>query len=90
MHQTGTLAKYGADRKRVQDANGRLERFPKLSIVSSKFVKDPRLLLKNGGDGINRIACLKLLGEGMIDQSGPRLVFVLLESSVEEVPEGGG
>jgi hypothetical protein len=52
-------------------------------------MKDLCLLLKNGGDGIHGVACFKLLGEGMVNQSVPRLVFVVLESSVEKVLEGG-
>jgi hypothetical protein len=47
------------------------------------------LFLKYGGDGINRVACFKLLGEGMIKQYGPGLDFIVLESRVEEALEGG-
>jgi hypothetical protein len=46
------------------------------------------LFLKNGGDGFNRVANFEFLCEGMIVQFGPRLFFVVLESGVEEVPEG--
>jgi hypothetical protein len=47
------------------------------------------LFLKNGSDGVDRAAFFKLLGKGMFDQFDPRLVFVLLESGVEEALEGG-
>ena len=83
MYQTDTLAKNGAIRERVQDDNRRPERFHDLSTVSSEFVKNLCLFLKNSGDGINRIACFKLPGEGMIKQSCPGLVLVVHESSVE-------
>jgi hypothetical protein len=46
------------------------------------------LFLKNGGDGLNGVACFESLGEGMFDQFAPGLMFVLLESSVEEVLKG--
>jgi hypothetical protein len=65
------------------------ERFHKLSIVS-ELAKLLCLFLKNSGDGFNRIASFKLLGEGMLVQFGPRLDFVVLESSAEDVREGGG
>jgi hypothetical protein len=35
-------------------------------------------------------SALELLSERMIKQYGPRLILVVLESSVEEVLEGGG
>ena len=46
--------------------------------------------MKNCGDGINRAACFKSLGEGMFSQFAPRLILVLLEGSVEEVLKGRG
>jgi hypothetical protein len=46
--------------------------------------------LKNGGNGIDRAAFFKLLGEGMFGQFDPRLDFVVMESRVEKVPEGEG
>jgi hypothetical protein len=45
--------------------------------------------VKNGGNRVDRFACFKLLGDGMIDKGIPRFVFVVLESSVEEYPEIG-
>ena len=62
-----------------------LYRFHDFSTVSSDFAKDLCLILKNGDDGINRVACIELFGEGMINQAVPRLSLVVLESSVEEV-----
>ena len=90
MYETNTLAKNCAIRKRVQDANRRLEGFHNRSIVSFKFTKDLSLFLKNGGDRINRIACFKLLGEGVISQADARLDLVVAESRFEEISEGKG
>jgi hypothetical protein len=67
MYQTDTLAKNGADRNRVQNVDGTLERFHKLPIVSSESAKNMCLFMKNGGDGFNRVAFFKLLGEGVFD-----------------------
>ena len=86
MYQTDTR---GGGRKRIQDVNRVFHRFHELSIVSSEIAKDLCQFLKNGGDGIDRVARFKLLGERMIDQASFRLVLIVLESSVEEVFEGG-
>ena len=53
-------------------------------------MKAPCLFLKNVGNRVDRFACFKLLGDGMIGQGIPRFVFVVLESSVEEYPESRG
>ena len=52
-------------------------------------MKDLCLFLKKVGDGIKRVACFKLLGEGMFNQINPCLFFIALESFVEEFMEGG-
>ena len=52
-------------------------------------MKDLCLFLKNGGDRIDRVASFKTPEKGMINQASSRLVFIILESSVEEVLEGG-
>ena len=46
----------------------------------SDFMKDPCLILKNSDDGVSRVTSLKLLSEGMINQAGSHLLFILLES----------
>jgi hypothetical protein len=48
------------------------------------------LFLENGDDRIDRVAFFKLFGEGVFDQFGLCLVFIVLKSCVEEVLEGGG
>jgi len=47
------------------------------------------LLLKNGGNRVDRFACFELLGEGMIGETIPRFVSVALKSSIEEGLESG-
>jgi hypothetical protein len=41
------------------------------------------LTLKNVCDGINGVTFLEMLGKGMIEKAGFRLIFVVLESSIE-------
>ena len=67
MYQTNPLAEKGAVRERVQDINRRLEGIHGLSVVSSEFAKLLSLFLKNGSDGINRVACFELLGKWMFN-----------------------
>jgi len=50
----------------------------------SKCTKDLCLFFEDGGDRLDRVAFLELLGEGMVDQTTPRFVFVFLESGIEE------
>ena len=52
--------------ERAQDVNRRIERLHELSIVFPEFTKAPSLFLKNGGNRVDRFACFKLLGDGMI------------------------
>jgi hypothetical protein len=40
--------------------------------------------MKNGGNGLDRVAVLKLFGEWMIDQYYARLGFVVSQGSLKE------
>ena len=68
----------------MQDVDDTLERFHHFVLVSSKFSEGTRLLLKDGGDGLDGIATFELPSERMFDQSQPCLRFIIMQSSLEE------
>jgi hypothetical protein len=80
-YQTDSFA---ADGKRMQDMDYALERFHHFVIVSSKFSKCLCLLLKDCGDGLDRIAVFELPSERMVDQFLPCLLFIILQGSIKE------
>ena len=55
-----------------------LKRSHTLSVLSSKFLEGACPFLKEGGDGVHRIAGFELFGERMINQFGSGLLFVIL------------
>ena len=55
-----------------------LEGSHELSILSSEFMEGPSALLKEGGNGVYRIARFELFGERMVSQFRSSLVFVIL------------
>jgi hypothetical protein len=83
-YQTYTLTKSRAGGKRMRDMDYTLEEFHHFVIVSSKFSEVPCLLLKDRGDGLDRITIFELPGERMFDQFYPRLFFIALQGSLEE------
>jgi hypothetical protein len=69
--------------KHMQDMDYTLEWFHHFVLVSSKFSEVPCLLLKDGGDGLDRIATFELPSERMFDQSHSCLCFIVMQSSLE-------
>ena len=53
-------------------------------VPSTKLTKGLCLLIKNGGNGLDRVTILELLGEWMSGQYYAGLFFVVLYSSLEE------
>ncbi len=64
-------------KKRRQDMDHTRELIHHLAIV-------PCLVLKHCGDGFDRITIFELLGERMVGQSHPGLLFIALQGSLEE------
>ena len=83
-YQTDSRAKRLVRRKRMQDMDYTLERFHYFAFDSSKFIEGLCLLLKDCGDGLDRITLFELLGERMVDQFLPGLLFISMQSSLEE------
>ena len=67
-----------------------LEGSHELSVLSSEFMKGPCALLKEGGNGVHRMACFELFGERVVSQFCSGLVFVILQGNIEEGLEGRG
>ena len=61
-----------------------LEWFHHFAVVSSKFSEGSCLLLKNFGDRLNRITVLEFRSERVIDQFHACLLFIIMQSSLEE------
>jgi hypothetical protein len=75
---------YQTGRKCMQDMDYTLERFHHFAVVSSKASEGPCLLLKDRGNGLNRITIFELPGERMVDQFHPCLFFIVMQGSLEE------
>ena len=54
------------------------------SVLSAKFTESLCLISKNGGDGLDGITVLELLGEWVLGQWYARLVLVVLQSNLKE------
>jgi hypothetical protein len=68
----------------MQEMDYTLEWFRHFAFDSSKFIEGLCFLLKDCGDGLDRIALVEFLGERMIDQFLPGLLFISLQGSLEE------
>ena len=71
-------------REGVQDFHNTLEGFRNPAIIPSKFTEHSCLVMKHGGDGLDRVAILEFLGEGVAKQWGARLVLVVLKGGLEK------
>jgi hypothetical protein len=80
-YQTDSFAAGG---KRMQDMDYTLERFHHFVVVSSEFSEEPCLLLKDFGDGLDRITIFELPSERMVNQFLPCLPFIVMQGSIEE------
>lgn len=83
-YHTNALAKKRAIGKREQHVDATLERFHRLAVLSSEFADALCLLLKQGGDGPDRVASFELLGERVFGQFCPGLPFIVSQGGVEE------
>jgi hypothetical protein len=63
-----------------------LERFHHFTFDPSKFIEGLCLFLKDRGEGLDRIALFKLLGERVVDQF-PGLLFISMQGNLEERPK---
>jgi hypothetical protein len=69
--------------------NYTFERFHHLAVLSSKFGEGPCLILKDCGEGLDRITTLEVPSERMFNQSHPCLLFIALQGCLEERPKHG-
>jgi hypothetical protein len=83
-YQTNAFAENRAIGKHKQDVDATVERFHRLAVLSSEFVETLCLLLKHGGDGLDRVASIELLGERVFGQFCPGLSFIVSQGGVEE------
>jgi hypothetical protein len=83
-YQTDALTKSRAGGNSMQNIDYTLEQFHHFAVVSSKFSKGLCLLLKDCGDGLDRIAIFELPSERMVDQFHSCLLFVVMQGSLEE------
>ncbi len=66
-------------RQGVQNCHNTLEGFRDPAIIPSKFTERSCLVLKYGGNRLDRVAILEFLGEWVTDQWGARLDLVVVE-----------
>ena len=72
------LANRGStSRERIQNRYNTLEGFCNPAIVASKFAERSGLVLEQCGYGLDRIAILEFVGEGVARQCGARLDLVV-------------
>jgi hypothetical protein len=74
----------------MQDIDRTLEQFHHPAIVSSTFTEGLCMFLKESSDGLYRVACFELFGEGMVDELGPCLFFIVAQGGIEEQFESRG
>jgi hypothetical protein len=75
-----TRASADSGRKRVEDVHGWAQPLGQSLIATVRFVKFSNLILKDGEDGVSRVAILQLGGERMFDKVFLRLLLVGFES----------
>jgi hypothetical protein len=68
----------------MQDMDYTLERFHHFAFDSPKFIEGLCLLLKDRGDGLDRNTLFEFLGERVVNQFLPGLLFISLQGSLEE------
>ena len=78
-YQTDTTGNSG--RKCVKDVHGWAQPLGQSLIATVRFVKFSNLILKDGEDGVGRVASLQLGGERMFDKVFLRLLLVGLDRS---------
>ena len=78
-YQTDATGNSG--RKCVKDVHGWAQPLGQSLIATVRFVKFSNLILKDGEDGVSRVAILQLGGEGMFDKVFLRLLLVGLDRS---------
>jgi len=83
-YRTNTLAKSRASGEHKQDVDATLERLHRLAVFSSEFAHALCLFLKHGGHGLDRVARFELFGKRVFDKFCAGLLFIVLQSRVEE------
>ena len=78
-YQTDATGNSG--RKCVKDVHGWAQPLGQSLITTVRFVKFSNLILKDGEDGVSRVAILQLGGERMCDKVFLRLLLVGLDRS---------
>ena len=87
-YQTDATGNSG--RKCVEDVHGWAQPFGQSLIATARFVKFSNLILKDGKDGVGRVAIPQLRGKGMCDQVFFRLLLVGLDRSLKDSLEARG
>ena len=85
-YQTDTTGNSG--RKCVEDIYGWAQPLGQSLIATVRFVKLSNLILKDGDDGVSRVAIPQLRGKRMCEKVFLRLIFVGLERSFKDSLEG--
>jgi hypothetical protein len=68
----------------MQDVDHTLKEFHQLAVASSQFTEGPYLILKNGSDGLCRVAIFEISGEWVFNQFDPGLYLVLAHGGLEK------
>ena len=87
-HQTDATGNSG--RKCVEDVHGWAQPLRQSLIAAVKFVIFSDLILKDGDDGVSRVASLQLGGKRMGEKVVLGLLLVGLERSLEDSLEARG